>query len=276
MEEEVEIELGTTERNDRLLEFHRSFTSELEALKNRIRNLVDHWPSDGEYKECALRTVLKRHMPSSVRVGRGFVVDESTSSTQADIIIVDGSKPTLFSDGDFMIVTPDCVKSVIEVKTSIKGSQAFEDAIIKLARIGSLCPKSEDRRPWLGFFCYEGSTCLNEVVFKALQDAYNETGATIDGLTIGPDRFFRFKPESKKLEKGEVLGPTSFESQWRAYELDRLSTSYFIGNVINHISSVDQDGISTTWFPLPEGKYSHSTGGELRRKREGTTSTLNH
>ena len=54
--------------------FHRSVSEELYSVKDRIRNLVTHWATDGESKEVALRSVLRRHLPASVIVGRGFIV----------------------------------------------------------------------------------------------------------------------------------------------------------------------------------------------------------
>ena len=54
--------------------FHRSVSEELYSVKDRIRNLVSHWATDGESKEVALRSVLRRHLPASVIVGRGFIV----------------------------------------------------------------------------------------------------------------------------------------------------------------------------------------------------------
>lgn len=76
--------------------FHRSVTQDLYSIKDGIRNLIAHWPTDGESKEVALRTVLRRHLPTSVIVGRGFIVTRDQSSTQVDILIVDANKPTLF------------------------------------------------------------------------------------------------------------------------------------------------------------------------------------
>jgi hypothetical protein len=62
-------------------EYHESVTSELDAVKNRIRNLVTHWVTYGEWKESALRTVLRRHLPVGALVGRGFIVGREFSST---------------------------------------------------------------------------------------------------------------------------------------------------------------------------------------------------
>ncbi len=87
------------------LEYHKSLTDELYGLKDESGILLKHWTTDGEYKEAALRTVLRRHLPSSLVVGRGFIVTEQSSSTQIDLLIADGSKPTLFREGDLMFVT---------------------------------------------------------------------------------------------------------------------------------------------------------------------------
>lgn len=51
-----------------------------------------------------------------------------------DIIIYDKSYPTLFKAGDIIIVTPDAVKGLIEVKTNLT-SQELKDASKKLGNI---------------------------------------------------------------------------------------------------------------------------------------------
>jgi hypothetical protein len=38
------------------IEYHKSLTDELHALKNQIRNLSEHWPTEGEYKEVESRS----------------------------------------------------------------------------------------------------------------------------------------------------------------------------------------------------------------------------
>jgi hypothetical protein len=47
-----------------------SLTQELEALRDRVRNLSvedPHWPTDGEWKESVLRAVLKSYLPAPRR-----------------------------------------------------------------------------------------------------------------------------------------------------------------------------------------------------------------
>ena len=107
--------------------YFRSLGSEVEALKSRVRDLKDstHWLTDGEWKESVLRSVLRRNLPESVGVGRGFVVAEFQSSHQLDVLVYERSAPVLFRDGDLVFVTPDAVLGIIEVKSKVT-SRTFQ------------------------------------------------------------------------------------------------------------------------------------------------------
>ncbi len=110
-----------------LIRYHKSITSELDSVKNRIRNLVSHRLTDGEWKEAALRAVLRRHLPEGSFVGRGFVVGREYSSTQIDLFVLRPEKPMLFRDGDFAIVTPDAPGAIVEVNTRLRGESEWYD-----------------------------------------------------------------------------------------------------------------------------------------------------
>lgn len=237
------------------LEYHKSLTDELHALKDRIRNLAEHWGTDGEFKEAALRTVLRRHLPSSLIVGRGFIVTEQSSSTQIDLLIADGSKPTLFRDGDLMFVTPDCVRAVIEVKTSLRDSAEVKKCAIKLAKIGKLCRENGEGVPWLGIFSYEGTLQQNAPLLDAVEAAYEQTGAVIDCLAYGKDRFVRFW-KTGELERGDAPEAVNIES-WRAYRLEDLASAYFVGNVVDALSTLSRKNNAFAWYPLSDGKRVH-------------------
>jgi len=87
--------------------YFKSLTLELASLKNRVRNFINdrHWQTDGEWKESVLRSFLRRNLPSSVEIGRGFVISKDKTSQQIDILIYDADKPTLFRDGALMNYT---------------------------------------------------------------------------------------------------------------------------------------------------------------------------
>lgn len=248
------------------LDYHKSLTDELHALKDRIRNLAEHWPTDGEYKEAALRTVLRRHLPSSLIVGRGFIVAEHSSSTQIDLLIVDGSKPTLFRDGDLMFVTPDCVRAVIEVKTSLPTSAKVEECAVKLAEIGKLCRENGEAVPWLGVFSYEGSLQQDAPLLKAVQTAYDQTGTVIECVAYGKDRFVRFWKEGE-LERGDAPEAANVE-KWRAYRLEHLASAYFVGNVVDALSTLSRKNNAFAWYPLSDGKRVHMQDERMLQRRE--------
>jgi hypothetical protein len=234
------------------LEYHKSLTEELHALKDRIRNLSEHWPTDGEFKEAALRTVLRRHLPNSLVVGRGFIVTEQVSSTQIDLLIVDGNKPTLFRDGDLMFVTPDCVRAVIEVKTSIPTSADIKECAVKLAKIGELCRENCESVPWLGIFSYEGMLKRDAPLLNAAEAAYEQTKVVIDCFAYGKDCFVRFWKKGE-LERGDSPEQGNIE-KWRAYRLKHLASAYFVGTVVDALATLSRKTNAFAWYPLSDGK----------------------
>lgn len=244
------------------LAYHKSQTDELHALKDRIRNLATHWPTDGEYKEAALRTVLRRHLPSSLIVGRGFIVTPDKSSSQLDLLIVDGNKPTLFRDGDLLFVTPDCVRAVIEVKTSLNSTTEVEECAVKLSQVGNLCREYADTIPWLGIFSYEATLKRDTLLLDALEGAVRETDTPINCLAYGKDLFVRYWPEGE-YERGDNPNERAV-ARWRSYGLDHLASSYFVGNVVDSLSNVDRRSSSYAWFPLTDGKKVHMLNERTR------------
>jgi hypothetical protein len=244
------------------LTYHQSLTDELHALKDRIRNLATHWPTDGEYKEAALRTVLRRHLPSSLIVGRGFIVTPNSSSTQLDLLIVDGNSPTLFRDGDLLFVTPDCVRAIIEVKTSLNSSKEVKDCATKLASVGRLCRKCAHIDPWLGIFSYEGTRNADPLLLNAVKEAAENTDIAINCVAYGKNHFVRYWSEGECEQGDDRQKPA--DPRWRIYRLENLASSYFVGNVVDSLSNLERHSSSYAWFPLREGKKVHPA----QRKKE--------
>jgi len=133
-----------------------SLSREIDSLKNRVRNLKHgkHWLTDGEWKESVIRQILRRNLPRTVEVGRGFVVTSKASSKQIDVLVYDASKPVLFRDGDLAFVTPDVVHGIVEVKTSIDPS-AFEKALKKLCKDIELIRLHPNTRAFAAVFAFE-------------------------------------------------------------------------------------------------------------------------
>lgn len=115
----------------------QSFSARVDMLEHVIGSV--HFPSIGSYKERTLARALRDYLPKKLEVGTGFVLfprekdddvdvelfDELnqssfTPSKQCDLIIFDSSSiPVLFRDDDFVIVRPEAVKAVIEVKGAL-------------------------------------------------------------------------------------------------------------------------------------------------------------
>lgn len=235
-----------------LREFHQSVTNELYSVKDRIRNLVRHWPTDGESKEVALRSVLRRHLPQSVTIGRGFIVTPTASSSQIDILVIDSNKPTLFRDGDLLVVTPDAVLAVIEVKTELRTETEMVQAAEKLSRIECMCHNLTHRDSiWTGLFIFEGTDAIQKSCLAAVGRAYQITGRPINCVSAGRNSFIRYWPE------GELVSSSASGPVWHSYGIEGVAPSYFMGNLIDFISSVDHSTASFAWFPLPRGKERH-------------------
>jgi hypothetical protein len=122
-----------------------SFAAKINLLTQIVQG--HHYPSIGRYKERLLAAVIREYLPTNYSVGTGFVlfVHEATKerakkpgfdsmnmgshsiSKQCDILIYDAARiPLIFRDEDFVIVRPESVKAVIEVKGSINSKGCSE------------------------------------------------------------------------------------------------------------------------------------------------------
>jgi hypothetical protein len=102
------------------LAYQQSIAAEFNAIKNRVRYFIGdrHWGEEGHYKEVILMNFLRKILPSTVKVGTGFVKNERNDLTsQIDIIIYKRDSPVLFKEGDFVITMPESIIGIIEVKS---------------------------------------------------------------------------------------------------------------------------------------------------------------
>ena len=241
-----------------ILEYHKSITKEIEILKDRVSHLISHNLTQGEWKEAILRAVLRRHLPETISVGRGFIVTRERKSTQVDILVLKPGKPILFQDGDLFIVTPDVPGAIIEVKSEIHGPQQWYEVSRKLAENGRICYNVGQNRTWLGIFSYHGNELQIKHVLDAVCQAYTNMGVIINCVTIGNDYFVRYWGEGER-EIGDSEDESS-RPRFRAYELRELSPSYFVGNLVDAMCNIDRWETGYTWFAYERGKRA---GGRL-------------
>lgn len=228
-----------------LVRYYESITFEMMSMKDRVRNIIDdrHWLTDGEWKESVLRSVLKRHMPENVGVGRGFIISENGASSQIDVLLYDTSYPILFRDGDLVFVTPEAVKGIIEVKSKAN-NRNMKDAFKALSKNASLiCDDlSENDSVFVGYFAYESSQrIIDERVFERLQSAYNQHGRIVNHVCIGNEGFYKFWMDNPENTLQEL-------NSWHSYNLRESCIPYFINNLLNFCSNRRVDESPRVWF----------------------------
>jgi hypothetical protein len=234
--------------------YFRSLTSELNSLKNRVRSFIRdrHWQTDGEWKESVLRTILRRHLPKSVEIGRGFVITDEGPSKQKDILIYDSTKPLLFQDGDLVFVTPDAVLGIIEVKTSLDAS-SLKTAVQNLSTNIQLIQSKSTGRRVFGLFSYDDRTTDIEQTLKIIKDGVpGRSSRAIHCICLGKSKFIRF------WHFDPVTG-RSVINTWHGYNLKEKAPGYFIHNVIEEICPQSVEENKALWYPK-EGKESFKVG----------------
>jgi len=169
------LEIDTMENVADFLAYQKTIAKELASIKDRVRNLVRHWPTDGTFKEEALRQILRRHLPSSLQVGTGFVVrNDGTSSSQIDILIIDRTSPTLFKDGDLLIVTPEAVRGAIEVKSRLSGSSQISKVLDKICALKKLLKTDFAPKRFIGLFVYDAGRRQERNLLNCLGAAWEK------------------------------------------------------------------------------------------------------
>ncbi len=111
-----------------LAEFFGSTATALKAQGQRVRNLIgdSHWQSDGTYKERLLKNAIREIVPSTFKVGDGFLIYQKDKeqehfevSCQIDVLVYDDRfVAPIFRDGDFAIILAETALAAMEIKSS--------------------------------------------------------------------------------------------------------------------------------------------------------------
>lgn len=239
------------------IEFHKTTTKELLAIRDRVRLLVTHWGEDGKHQEAVLISVIKRFLPERYKITSGFVVQQTNmrgqhnASKQIDIIIYDINYPVLFKEGDFTIVTADSVEAIIEVKANIK-NQGTEKVIRKANEMGQFVynARLNNKKPLFnGIFSYKGFERLkinNSIsVKKALTNAENSVSNDtnkdrfkVNHISFNKDKFYKYWKQEEQSDGGYL------------YDIADLSFSFFISNLMAHLKSDTIFENNKLWFPV--------------------------
>jgi hypothetical protein len=229
-----------------LKRYHNSINEEFKILQNRVRDLIDHWPEDGRYKEIVLKNVLRKFCPMNIEVLTGFCVrsierGHTEQSRQIDIILYDTSYPFLFREGDFAIVPPEGIVGIIEVKSDIN-KQRFKNIVDTCNYNGIFIYDGQKRQHEIfnGIFSYDG--VFKKGYSKTLRDSYNKFDQNSSGYgainCISIDNYF---------VRRDWVNPSYY-----LYKLNGLSFSYFISSMLETIKKNALGNNELLWYPEDE------------------------
>jgi hypothetical protein len=255
--------------------YQKSITAELESTKNRVRNLIGsaNWGEDGTYKEAILRKIIGQYLPSNLSIGTGFIVSNNDHingrndliSTQLDLIIYDNHLPTVFKEGDFVIVTDDMVKAVIEVKSKVTNySLTAKNSLNKiftkfneLKQFPALTDVNGDNKIFMGLFSFDYTDNFNH---DRIREALVASDGYVNHISLGSDKFIRYWNSTEGLRDPLVPDGRCYIK----YNLADLSFSYFISNILHVVSSKKPNGRYWFSFPIEGTKETLREGEPIR------------
>lgn len=254
--------------------FH-SMTQELSALKDRVSNLIDerHQGEIGSWRESIVRSMLRRHLPPNIGVGQGFILTEYGPTSQIDVIVYDLKYPRLFQDDDLVIVTPDAVRAIVEVKSSTSGAKLRKD-LRKLANAAYLCRMDSQMRLhqqengadlFVGYFSFSTTAQVRQdVLHSALRNSVLHHPDPIKLRDEDPSPEEEERIENLRNQRDHIMEQPSLAAintitlnendfirfwddieennnaedapKWKFYSLPNMAFGYFIMNLVQSVS----------------------------------------
>ena len=183
------------------VEYQKSVAAEFKAYENRVRNLIDghHWGEDGRFKEIILMNYLKRVLPSYASVGTGFVKSKDSITKQIDIIVYQNTYPTLFSEGDFVILPPESVIGIIEVKSKITNTTKLKQFVRTSNYNANVICGDSEKAIFNGIFSYN-CTLSDETICEALNEINYNGMIYLAGMDITAEEVLKTFREWKEDE----------------------------------------------------------------------------
>ncbi len=119
--------------------YYKNVQQKVLVQRDIIRSLLKDPQIIGDYYEAIIRDAIKESIPSSFAVRRGVILsDTGETSRECDIIIYSKSEyGPLFMSGDIVVLNPEAVRVVIQVKGTLN-LENFKDAIANLSAVNDL------------------------------------------------------------------------------------------------------------------------------------------
>ncbi|KIQ02410.1 hypothetical protein RU07_11765 [Agrobacterium tumefaciens] len=210
-------------QKERQRSFAASFAHELTTQAERIAGLVSHRVTVGTYREELLRELLQRHIPQRFRAATGFILGVEQ---QLDIIIYDAVEhAAIFQTGNLVVVPPESVRAIIEVKSSLT-PEYLRDALDHLDGL-QYAPGFGQPPAFTGVFAFTRPG-TSEALLDVLDDYYREDTPEefdlsrkgmilkaidpIDAVCVLRSDIFSVDYAAIEIEKGmRILSPVALE-----------------------------------------------------------------
>lgn len=238
-----------------IIAYQQSIAAEFEALKNRVRFFIGdaHHGEDGRYKEIILMNFIKSIVPDNVGVGTGFVKNSDGLLTrQIDILIYKKHMPTLFSQGDFVILMPESVLGIIEVKTRVTACALACEIIDKCEYNGRIIGNKDI---FNGIWGYDSNT---NYASDGLRERLQESNGYLNHICFGSNKFCRFWSDGNPADRHDDNRPcySFYDLSWNTIlhnggnrEKSGLAYGYFLSNLLEFIyRQVSSDVLSKQYF----------------------------
>ncbi|HGE7613610.1 TPA: DUF6602 domain-containing protein [Bacillus cereus] len=237
--------------------YHKQLFEEIKVTKERIASLISHSLTKGQINEFAIKKVFEEKIPENYGVSRGFIVTDNWKSTEIDIVIYDKSYPFLFKTGDLIIITPDAVKGLIEVKTRLD-SRELRTASEKLGDIAEkvynykqsiLFGATKDNphdflteEIFVGIIGIDGPNLTSNIIEAHLKNAAKGLRTrVVNHVSINDKCFVKYFDNSSQAP----IGPG-----WHIYEFtESLAPAYFLSNSLFFLKYSSVINNTSVWFP---------------------------
>lgn len=231
-----------------LTNYHKSITKEIISTKTRVRDLVTNWGEEGKYKEVVFKNILRRFLPSNLEIGTGFIIKPTTrgaheESKQIDVIIYENSHPILFKESDFVIMTPEGVRGIVEIKANLLNQNI--DQIIQTCNLN-------------GEFVFEGKEKKEKKIFNGIF-SFESHNATANLRNTIREKYNAINcPDKEKFALNHIaLSKDTFIKHWDSsygreeysqYNLVDLTFSFFISNLLDYVTDNKITKDNYIWF----------------------------
>ena len=81
-----------------MINYFRSVTNEMRAIQDRVRHFISsaHWPSDGDWKESIVRSMLRRSLPKMLGLAMALLSRPTARPSRSTLFSMITTSPSSF------------------------------------------------------------------------------------------------------------------------------------------------------------------------------------